>query len=137
MDSVTRLLSILGQQQIPAAAAGIPNDRLVDNGMLFGSIDFAPPSSTTGQALQLAFNGGWNRQDPLFGGVTDVPARSGDRTSWNGTLMGRHTNFIGYFLSETSLGVSTSYLMPSVSQFFRVSFMYGSQSLRKIRSPVV
>ena len=109
MDSVTRFLSILGQQQIPSGAAGIPNDRLVDNGMLFGSIDFAPPSSTTGQAFQLAFNGGWNRQDPLFGGVTDVPARSGDRTSWNGTLMGRHTNFIGYFLSETSLGVSTSH----------------------------
>ena len=41
--------------------------------------------------------------------MTDVPARSGDRTGWNGSLMGRHTNFIGYFLSETSLGFSTSH----------------------------
>ena len=41
------------------------------------------------------------------------------------------------YCERTSLGVSTSYLMPIVSQFFRVSFMYGSQSLRKIRSPVV
>ena len=100
-----RLLSLLGQQHIPASAGGIPNERLVDNGLVFGAIDFAPPSSTTGQAFNLTFNAGWNRQDPLFGGVTDVPARSGDRTSWNGALMGRHTNFIGYFLSETSFGV--------------------------------
>jgi hypothetical protein len=66
-DSVTRLLSILGQQQIPSSVGGIPNDRLVDNGNVFGAIDWAPPSSTTGQAFNLTFNGGWNRQDPQFG----------------------------------------------------------------------
>jgi len=108
-DSVTRLLSILGQQQIPSSVGGIPNDRLVDNGNIFGAIDWAPPSSTTGQAFNLTFNGGWNRQDPQFGGVTDLPSRSGDRMSWNGGLQARHTNFIGYFLSETSLGVSGSH----------------------------
>ncbi len=108
-DSVTHLLSILGQQQIPTSVGGIPNDRLVDNGSIFGAIDWAPPSSTTGQAFNLTFNGGWNRQDPQFGGVTDLPSRSGDRTGWNGGLQARHTNFIGYFLSETSFGVSGSH----------------------------
>jgi hypothetical protein len=108
-DSVARLLSVLGQQQIPTSVGGIPNERLVDNGMLFGAIDWAPPSSVTGQAFNLTFSGGWNRQDPLFGGVTDLPSRSGDRTSWNGGLQARHTNFIGYFLSETSFGVSGSH----------------------------
>jgi hypothetical protein len=139
MDSVMRFLSVLGQQQIPSGAAGIPNERLVDNGLVFGSIDFAPPSSTTGQAFNLAFSGGWNRQDPLFGGLTDVPARSGDRTSWNGTLMGRHTNFIGYFLSETSLGVSTSHSagspyvnLPAGSVRVNSEFGDGTSSVRSL-----
>jgi hypothetical protein len=105
-DSVSRLLSVLGQQQIPSTVGGIPNSRLVDNGMVFGAIDWAPPSSTTGQAFNLTFSGGWNRQDPLFGGVTDLPSRSGDRTGVNGALQARHTTFISYFLSETSLGIS-------------------------------
>lgn len=138
-DSVTRLLSILGQQQIPATVGGIPNDRLVDNGLVFGSIDWAPPSSTSGQAFNLTFSGGWNRQDPLFGGVTDLPARSGDRTSLNGGLQARHTNFYGYFLSETSLGISGSrnegspYLdLPAGSVRVNSDFGNGTASVRSL-----
>jgi hypothetical protein len=139
MDSVTHLLSVLGQQHIPAGAPGIPNERLVDNGLIFGAIDFAPPSSTAGHALNLTFNGGWNRQDPLFGGLTDVPARSGDRTSWNGGLQARHTSFIGYFLSETSLGVTNShsagspYLnLPAGSVRVNSEFDDGTSSVRNM-----
>lgn len=138
-DSVTRLLSILGQHQIPANIGGIPNDRLVDNGMLFGSIDFAPPSSTSGQAFNLTMNAGWNRQDPLFGSVTDLPARNGDRTSWNGTVQARHTNFYGYFLSETSLGVSTTHsagspyiTLPSGSVRVNSDFDDGTSGVRSL-----
>jgi len=138
-DSVSRFLSILGQQQIPATVGGIPNDRLVDNGMIFGAIDFAPPSSTTGQAFNLTFNGGWNRQDPLFGGVTDLPARSGDRASWNGGLQARHTNFIGYFLSETSLGISGSHnasspylTLPAGSVRVNSDFADGTSGVRSL-----
>jgi len=112
-DSVSQLLSVLGQQQIPATVGGIPNSRLVDNGSVFGSVDFAPPSSTSGQAFNIAFNGSWNHQDPLFGGVTDLPGRSGDRTSWNGNVQLRHTNFYSIFLSETSLGISNSHNVSS------------------------
>ena len=107
-DSVAQLLSILGQQQIPATIGGIPNSRLIDNGSILGAVDFAPPSSTSGQAFNLAFSASWNRQDPLFGLVTDLPARNGDRLSWNGGAQVRHTNFYGFFLSETSFGVSGS-----------------------------
>lgn len=138
-DSVGRLLSILGQQQIPATVGGIPNDRLADNGMIFGSADWAPPSSTTGQAFNLAYSGGWNRQDPLFGGVTDLPSRSGDRSSWNGTVQARHTNFIGYFLSETSLGISGShsagspYLnLPAGSVRVNSDFADGTSGVRSL-----
>jgi hypothetical protein len=138
-DSVGRMLSILGQQQIPTTVGGIPNDRLVDNGNIFGAIDWAPPSSTTGQAFNLTFSGGWNRQDPLFGGITDLPSRSGDRMSWNGGLQARHTNFIGYFLSETSFGVSGShsagdpYLnLPAGSVRVNSEFTDGTSSVRSL-----
>jgi hypothetical protein len=138
-DSVTQLLSLLGQNHIPAGAPGIPNDRLVDNGNIFGAIDFAPPSSTAGHALNLTFNGGWNRQDPLFGGLTDVPSRSGDRMSWNGGLQARHTGFLGYFLSETSLGFNTSHsdgspylTLPAGSVRVNSEFDDGTSSVRML-----
>ena len=138
-DSVTRLLSILGQQHIPAGAPGIPHERLVDNGLVFGAIDFAPPSSTTGQAFNVTMRGGWNRQDPLFGGVTDVPARSGNRMNWNGGIQARHTNFIGYFLSETSFGITGSHntgspylAMPAGSVRVNSEFDNGTASVRSL-----
>lgn len=138
-DSVGRLLSILGQQQIPTTTGGIPNDRLVDQGSIFGAIDWAPPSSTTGQAFNLTFNGGWNRQDPQFGGVTDLPGRSGDRMSWNGGLQARHTSFIGYFLSETSMGFngsrneSSPYLtLPAGSVRVNSDFADGTSGVRSL-----
>lgn len=138
-DSVGRLLSILGQQQIPTSVGGIPNDRLVDNGQVFGAIDWAPPSSTTGQAFNVTFNGGWNRQDPLFGGVTDLPSRSGNRSGWNGGLQARHTNFFGYFLSETSLGFNgshnegTPYLtLPAGSVRVNSNFDDGTSGVRSL-----
>jgi len=138
-DSVTQLLSLLGQNHIPAGAPGIPNERLIDNGNVFGAIDFAPPSSIAGHALNLTFNGGWNRQDPLFGGLTDVPSRSGDRMSWNGGLQARHTGFLGYFLSETSLGFNTSHsagspylTMPAGSVRVNSEFDDGTSSVRML-----
>ena len=138
-DSVSRMLSILGQQQIPTSVGGIPNDRLVDNGLIFGAFDWAPTSSTTGQAFNLTYRGGWNRQDPLFGGPTDLPSRSGDQMSWNGGVQARHTNFIGYFLSETSLGVSGSrsarspYLtLPGGSVRVNSDFADGTSGVRSL-----
>lgn len=136
-DSVGRLLGILGGYQIPATVGGIPNDRLVDNGNILGAVDFAPPSSTSGQAFNLTFSGNWNRQDPLFGSVTDLPARNGDRLSWGGGLQARHTNFYGFFLSETSLGLSGShnagsaYLdLPAGSVRVNSDFDDGTSSVR-------
>ncbi len=108
-DSVDRLLQLLGSAQIPSTLGGIPNNRLVDNGNFLGAIDLAPPSSTSGQAFNFTFSGNWNRQDPLFGSVTDLPARNGNRTSWGGGVQARHTNFYGFFLSESSLGINGSH----------------------------
>jgi len=108
-DSVNRFLNILGTQAVPATVGGVTSDKLSDQGSLFGSVDFAPPGSTRGSAYNLSFNGGWNKQRPVFGSVTSLPASDGERTSWRGGVQGRHTTYFGVgILSETSLGLSWS-----------------------------
>jgi hypothetical protein len=93
---------------------GIPvgrlrEDRIGDNGLIFGSIDFTSPSGTSGRALNLAFNGGWGKQTPATGSATELPSFSGDRTNWRFGVQGRHSNFFGVgILTETSLGVNAS-----------------------------
>jgi len=108
-DSVTRLLSILNTARIPLTTSSTIDDRIGDQGSLFGNFDFAPPSSTTGQAINVSFNGSWNRQNPAFGSATEVPAHSGERKSWRGGLQARQNMYFGVgILSETSLGFSAS-----------------------------
>ncbi|MDO8502164.1 MAG: carboxypeptidase regulatory-like domain-containing protein [Gemmatimonadaceae bacterium] len=107
-DSVARLISILNGERVPLTTDAIPGDRVGDQGSLFGSFDFAPPSSTTGQALNLSFNGNWNRQSPSSGFATELPAHSGDRTTWRGGVQARQNMYVRGLLSETSLGYSAS-----------------------------
>jgi hypothetical protein len=108
-DSVTRLLAILNASRIPLTTGASGDNRIGDQGSLFGNFDFAPPSSTTGQALNLSLNGSWSKQNPAFGMATEVPAHSGDRTSWRGGVQARQNMYFGIgVLSETSLGYSAS-----------------------------
>jgi hypothetical protein len=108
-DSVARLLSILGTAGVPLTTGSTGDNRIGDQGSLFGNFDFAPPSSTTGQAINVSFNGSWNKQNPAFGFATEVPAHSGERTSWRGGVQARQNTYFGVgILSETSLGYSAS-----------------------------
>lgn len=108
-DSVARLLGLLQTRGIPLTTDAVPSNRLGDQGSLFGSIDIAPPSSSSGQAVNFTFNGNWNRQSPVTSQATEVPAHSGERTSWRGGVQGRHSAYVkNKMLSETSGGVSLS-----------------------------
>lgn len=108
-DSAARLLSILNTAKVPLTTGGAPDSRVGDQGSFFGSFDFAPPSSTSGQALNIAFNGNWNRQNPTSVFATELPAHSGERTSWRGGIQARQNMYFGIgILSETSLGFSAS-----------------------------
>lgn len=104
-DSVARLLNILGSR-VPSRVGGIPTSRLNDNALVFGTFDFTPPTSTTGQAFNFTFNGSWNRSDPASATTTELPAHSGDRSSYFGMVAGKHSGYFGYVLSETSIGAS-------------------------------
>ena len=107
-DSVTRLLGILQQERVPATSASVGGHRLTDQGSVLGSLDYTPPGSTSGQAFNLTFNGGWGRIDPAAGSTIDVPGFGGTRTNWRGGLQARHSGYLRGVLSETSLGVSAS-----------------------------
>src|SRR5690348_16567565 len=92
-DSVTRLLGVLQQASVPTTTGGssrFPSNRVSDQGSLLGSFDFAPPTSTSGQAVNLTFSGSWNKTNPASPLTTALPSTSGDRVNWNGGAQARH-----------------------------------------------
>ena len=139
-DSVTRLLAILQQLGIPLVTPTIPDNRLGKQGSIFGTLDFAPPSSSTGQAVNLTYNASIQTQTPVSSLTSELPAHSGDRTNWNGGLQARHSNYFGIgILSETSLGLNrsrnygTPYVdLPSGTVRIASIFADGTSSLKNI-----
>ena len=106
-DSVQNLLRILGQDHVPSTIGGVPGARLNDQASVFGTFDWAPPSSTTGQALNITFNGSWNRQDPSGLSSTELPSHGGERENWYGGVQAKHSGYFGFgVLSETQVGIN-------------------------------
>ncbi len=108
MDSVSRFLGILARRGVPTTGGPLHSSRISDNGTVFGSVDYNPPSSSQGHSFNLTFNGNWGRQSPVGGGATQLSSASGDRLNWGGGFQGRHSGYIKLFLSETSIGINTS-----------------------------
>jgi hypothetical protein len=139
-DSVTRLATVLGQQRVPLTVGGLSSDRLSDQGSLFGAFDVTPRSSSSGQSFNLTVNGGWNRQTPASALTGEFPAHSGDRTSWNAGLQGRHSGYLrNILLSETTAGLNatrswgTPYAeLPSGSVLVNSTFDDGTSGVRAI-----
>jgi hypothetical protein len=141
MDSVAHLVQLLNDAGVPTTINGrIPNSRLSDNGSLFGSLDFTPPSSSSGQTFNVTFNGSWNRQTPSGALATEVPAHGGDRTSLNGGVQANHTAYVkGVVLSESTIGVNgnrsygSPYTdLPSASVLVNSAFPDGTNSVRTL-----
>ena len=107
-DSLSRFRDILSLRGIPTAAGPLRQSSFSDNGSVFGSFDFSPPTSSTGQSLGLTVNANWGKQSPSGGGVTQLASALGDRVNWGGGLQGRHSRYFGLLLSETTVGVNVS-----------------------------
>jgi hypothetical protein len=139
-DSVARLLAIAQAQSIPLGAGLAPSSRLRDNGSLFGTFDYTPPSSTTGTTYKLVLNGNWNRQTPAGNLTTELPAHSGDRTNWGLGAQLAHTSYVKQILlSETtlSLGGNKNYgspytLLPNGSVLVNSTFDDGTSGVRTL-----
>ena len=141
-DSVARLLTIAQLANIPSTiGGGIPNDRLSDQGSVFGSMNFTPPGSSSGQTFNLTFNGNWNKQTPVGQSLTsELPAHSGDRTNYGGGFQGSHTAYIkNTILSESSINFNASRnygtpytLLPNGSVLVNSTFADGTSGVRNI-----
>ncbi len=138
-DSVTRLVNILNANGIPATVGGIPSARTNDQLLVFGALDWAPPGSLTGQALNVSFNANVSKQAPVNGLTSAMPAWSGERTNGGGGVQLRHTNFYGIFLSESNIGLTASrnngdpyVALPTGSVLVNSSFSDGSNGVSSI-----
>ena len=139
-DSVTRLLAIAQAQSIPLGGGLAPSNRLRDQGSLFGTFDYTPPSSTTGTTYKLVLNGNWSRQTPASNLTTELPAHSGDRTNWGLGGQLQHTSYVKQILlSETtlSLGGNRNYgspyaLLPNGTVLVNSTFDNGTSGVRTL-----
>ncbi|GAC1516276.1 MAG: hypothetical protein NVS1B4_10440 [Gemmatimonadaceae bacterium] len=107
-DSAGSLIGILGRAGVPLTSRRVPRQATLDQGSVFGSIDIAAPTSSTGRSLGLAFNGGWSRRNPVLASATGLPSVGGERTAWNGGLQVRETGYVGNLLSESAVAASGS-----------------------------
>ena len=140
-DSVARILTLAQLANIPSSInGGIPNDKLSDQGSVFGSLNFTPPGSSSGQTFNMTFNGNWNKQTPVGQLTQELPAHSGDRTNYGGGVQGSHTAYIkNTILSESALNFNASRnygtpysLLPSGSVLVNSTFADGTSGVRNI-----
>jgi hypothetical protein len=139
-DSVARLLAIAQAQGIPLGAGVVRSSRLRDNGSLFGTFDYTPPSSTTGTTYKLVLNGNWNRQTPAGNLASELPAHSGARTNWGLGAQLAHTSYVKQILlSETTLSIggnknygSPYTLLPNGSVLVNSTFDDGTSGVRTL-----
>ncbi|MEP6732496.1 MAG: carboxypeptidase-like regulatory domain-containing protein [bacterium] len=140
-DSVARLLTLTQLAHIPTSInGGIPNDRLQDQGSVFGSLNFTPPGSSSGQTFSLTFNGNWNKQTPVGQLTSELPAHSGDRTNYGAGVQGSHTAYVrNTILSESTINLNanrtygTPYtLLPNGSVLVNSTFADGTSGVRTI-----
>jgi len=140
-DSVAKLLWLTQQANVPSKInGGIPNDRLQDQGSVFGSLNYTPPGSSIGQTFGLTFNGNWNRQSPVGQLTGELPAHSGDRTNYGGGVQGSHTAYLkNTILSESGINVNANRnygspytLLPNGTVLINSTFADGTSGVRTI-----
>ena len=112
-DSATRLLNILRAKGIPLSPRQDVSNRYTDNGSTLFTLNWAPPGSRSGAAYAFTANGSANRAAPATGSISELPGHSGERTSWNGGLQGRHSAYfdsgiLSGFLTETNVTLGGS-----------------------------
>ena len=116
-DSVTRLLSVLGAQNVPVTVSGFPTQNLNTRGNFLSSFDFNQPNSNRGNTYSLAVSGSLNSTEPArsgFGGggsnILTTPSQSGTGRNWSVSTQARHSGLVGFkgLLTETNFGFSMS-----------------------------
>ena len=139
-DSVTRLLNILQLAGVPATVPDFPSNRNTDQVSFLGSADFMPPTSSSGQALNLTLNGSANRSSPGGPLTTQLPTSTFRFSNVSGSARLRHSAYLGLVLTETGFSVSgsrrslTPFLQqPGGSVLVHSDFADGSSGVQSIQ----
>jgi hypothetical protein len=106
-DSVARLLSFLGQRQIPDRTPGVPGTQSqnVAQGLL--NFDIMPSASGTGHSFTIGAAGNYQRSEPVDrGGLLLATPSHADATSfWGANASLVHMNYFWFgVLSKTTIG---------------------------------
>jgi hypothetical protein len=139
-DSVTRLLGVLQNAKVPFYSDALGNSRVTQSASMLGSVDVAPPGSSTAQTFNLTGNASFNRNTPATQLISELPTHSGNRTNWNAGVQGRHSAYIdNTILSETTISASqsrsygTPYLtLPNGSVLVNSEFSDGTAGVRSV-----
>ena len=112
-DSVTRLLGILRQANIPSTLPSTPTLQATDQLSVQANVDLTPGTSGTGNAITLGLLGNYRQSQQVtgFGGssILTTPAHNGETKNWSGIASLRHTNYFWFgILSNSVLGLSLS-----------------------------
>lgn len=130
-DSVTRLLDILRDNNVPATVARAPSLNATDNLGLQANFDLVPSSSGTGNAFTLGFLGNYGHSQPVGGGGSLLfsPGRTNQAENWQiGSSLG-HSNYFWFgVLTHTTLGYSVAH---SVSMPF-LNYPQGSVRVNSV-----
>lgn len=106
-DSALRFRDILGRIGAPVSVSGLPSSKISDRGLLLANFDWAPPTSTSGQAVTLTAATSFVRINAPFAQITALPTNDLRTSNWMAAVQGRHTAYLGgAVLSETSVGIS-------------------------------
>jgi hypothetical protein len=133
-DSALRFREILNRAGVPASTSSLPSTKISDRGLLLANFDWAPPSSTTGQAVTLTAATSFVEVNAPFAQITALPTNDLSTTNWIAALQGRHTGYIGgAVLSETSLGLNqqrtaTTPFLEAPAAGVRVNSQFGDGS---------
>jgi hypothetical protein len=156
VDSVTRLIDILGAENVPVTVAGYDPQRINTRINTLNSFDWVPQNSSRGSTYSFTLSGNFNRTSPVggaggfggFGGFGGggtsliTPSRDGTRTSWGGSTQLRHSGLLGWkgIFSETTVGYSTSqsdgdpfFFLPSGNVRVNSQFADGSASVTNLQ----
>ena len=106
-DSAARLRALVSQLGAPLSVRGLPTQKVSERGLVLANFDWAPPTSTTGQALTITAMTTVNRSNAPFAQVTALPTNDVRSSNWIGGVQARQTAYVrNTILSETQAGVN-------------------------------
>jgi hypothetical protein len=107
-DSVAKLRTFLGQQQIPQRVTGVPGTQTQDVAQGLLNFDIMPSASGTGHSFTIGAAGNYQRSQPVdrVGLLFATPGHADETSFWGANASLVHMNYFWFgVLSRTTIGL--------------------------------